>query len=535
MKIGFPSPQFDEAVAAICHGAVSEGQAKGLNELLLNDPRARDEYLLRVEVHSRLASDPDLFGAIETTANIAPFQDSRGGRNRFAWALAAAACFALLGFGLLRLWPTPPSERRPATSKAVAMLNATVNARWKSPAEMPQSGAPLEPGWLKLDSGLAEIVFYSGARVVIEGPAEFQITSANEAFLAAGTISAEAPMAARGFQIKTPRGTFREPDTSYGLMVDHEATELHVFKGNVKVRAEFAAAEQEVHEGFGWAIQGLAGSRSIAADRSLFASLFEMRRKSMAAEALRFDRWQAASKRLNENPSLLARFDLEGANALHWQLANACKHRSAMPDATIVGCQWVEGRWPNKRALEFQSMNDRVRMSVPGAFESLTFTAWIRVQGLDRKLNSLFMSDGFMPGTVHWLIRRDGALGMTVIGADPKNYRIIASPSAINLEQFGLWLHLAVVIDGSNKRVTHYLNGSPLCEERLDVEGPFHVGDAELGNWNGKGFPGDDPFMIRNFSGAMDEFCIFNRPLSASEVQRLYSEGRPESGSVASR
>src|SRR6059058_2486386 len=75
--------------------------------------------------------------------------------------------------------------------------------------------------------------------------------------------------------------------------------------------------------------------------------------------------------------------------------------------------QWVEGRWPDKHALEFRSVSDRVRLSVPGEFESLTLAAWVRVQGLDRQFNSLFMCDGFKAETLHWLIRKDGVLGLT--------------------------------------------------------------------------------------------------------------------------
>jgi hypothetical protein len=56
---------------------------------------------------------------------------------------------------------------------------------------------------------------------------------------------------------------------------------------------------------------------------------------------------------------------------------------------------------------------------------------------------------------------------------------------------------------------------------------------AELGNWNPKGFPEDDPFMIRNFSGAMDEFCLFSRALDTEEIRTLYSDGKPQSDTLA--
>ena len=61
MKLVFPSHEFDDAVAAVCHGSMSDEQARALNELLRSDAAARDEYILRVELHSRLASNPDLF------------------------------------------------------------------------------------------------------------------------------------------------------------------------------------------------------------------------------------------------------------------------------------------------------------------------------------------------------------------------------------------------------------------------------------------------------------------------------------------
>jgi hypothetical protein len=180
-------------------------------------------------------------------------------------------------------------------------------------------------------------------------------------------------------------------------------------------------------------------------------------------------------------------------------------------------------------------VNDRVRLSVPGEFEALTMSAWVRVQGLDRKLNSVFMSDGFEPGTVHWLIRNDGALGLTVIGHDTNQYQICASKPMVTLDQFGIWLHLAVVLDGRARSVVQYVNGLPVSEKALKINPPFRVGAAELGNWNANGFLKDDPFMIRNFSGAMDEFCLFSRALNAGEVRALYSLGKPQAEPVVSR
>ena len=91
-----------------------------------------------------------------------------------------------------------------------------------------------------------------------------------------------------------------------------------------------------------------------------------------------------------------------------------------------------------------------------------------------------------------------------------------------------MWLHLAVVLDGNTKRVSHYINGQVVSENSLKFRPPFRIGTAELGNWNGRGFPANDPFMIRNFSGAMDEFCLFSRALAPAEIHALFLSDKPE-------
>jgi hypothetical protein len=542
MKLGFPSHEFDEAVVAVCHGSVSDEQAQALNELLRSHPAARDEYILRVELHSRLASDPDLFavttpqaagaalpgGSREFSQNVVPLRPVLHGRKQvLGWAVAAAACLAIVAGAWWGSRGWRQDERKGVTSKAVAMLNGVVDSQWSSREDAPRLGAPLDPGWLRLKSGLAQVVFYSGARVVIEGPAEFQIISPSAASCRMGRLTAEVPPQARGFRITTPQMNVTDLGTVFGLDVKEGATELHVFKGEVEFLPASGTANHSLKEGSGVVAEGARPPRLITANATGFASLFDLQDRSVAAEASRYKKWRAASDQLNQDPSLLVHFEFQHAAPSDWRLRNASGESAAVPDGTIVGCQWVEGRWPTKPALEFRGVSDRVRLSVPGEYESLTLAAWVRVHGLDRQFNSLFMCDGFDAGTVHWLIRKDGVLGLTVIGSSPSDFQIVASPSVLALDQFGMWLHVTVVLDGSAKRVTHYVNGKRVSEKALRIQSPFRIGTAELGNWNAHGFPDNDPFMIRNFSGAMDEFCLFNRALPDAEIRALYLSEKP--------
>lgn len=176
--------------------------------------------------------------------------------------------------------------------------------------------------------------------------------------------------------------------------------------------------------------------RYVASSRAAFSPLFEFQERSLASEAFRFERWQFASARLNDDLSLLVSLDFETLGGTDWTPRNMAARNRSLASATVVGCQRGEGRWREKQALEFQSVNDRVRLAVPGEFEALTLSAWLCIKGMDRQFNSLFMADGFEPGTLHWL--------------------------------------------------------------------------------------------IRNLSGALDEFALFSRALSSAEVRELYDQGRPE-------
>lgn len=469
MKMLFPSSEFDDAVAAVCHGAASEEQMHALNGLLRNDARARDEYILRLELHSRLASDPDLFPSTAVIDAVAAEPESRlpqraqpatshgrrRGRRMF-WSLAFAANVALTATIAWRLWNQPAASGIVATSNAVAMLSETANARWAGSVVPPRWGAPLEPGWLKLEAGLAQVVFYSGARVIIEGPAELKLVSANHAICIRGKVTAEVPPQAKGFQIDTPQGKITDLGTAFGLDVNAGRTEVQVFKGEVTLKAAAARTDESLYEGSGAVMDASNAPRPIPANPRAFASLFDLQTKSAAADAQRLDQWRTSGERLNRDPSLLIRFDFsDAASSSRWRLPNLSGQSRVTGDATIVGCQWGEGRWPGKRAIEFQNVSDRVRLNVPGESDALTAAAWVRIQGLDRKLNSLFMCDGFAAGNVHWLIRNDGVLGVTVVGGG--TYQIAKSRPVLTVDRFGMWVHLAVVVDGRAGRVVHYV------------------------------------------------------------------------------
>ena len=182
-------------------------------------------------------------------------------------------------------------------------------------------------------------------------------------------------------------------------------------------------------------------------------------------------------------------------------------------------------RWPGKQGLEFRQVSDRVRFHVPGEFASLTLAAWVRVDALPNRFNSLFMADGWEEGGPHWHVSADGKLELGVQGPNRKGGAHYYSPAVLTPDRFGQWVHLAVAHDGENGLVTHYVDGRPVVREEVKLDIPIQIGDAEIGNWNLGPRPHTNP--VRFFTGCMDEFLLYTRALTDPEVGRLYARGRP--------
>src|SRR5205085_10037134 len=120
--------------------------------------------------------------------------------------------------------------------------------------------------------------------------------------------------------IRTPQMNVTDLGTAFGLDVKERRTELHVFKGSVEFQPTASTAKRNSKEGAGVVTESSRPSKLIMADPAAFASLFELQRKSSAAEMLRREQWRAASSRLDGDSSLLVHFDFEQSDHSDWRL-----------------------------------------------------------------------------------------------------------------------------------------------------------------------------------------------------------------------
>jgi hypothetical protein len=518
-----------------------------LSTTLLSVPQAREEFwelarwnaLIRqwgeAEWGRRDAENltlrplPAATEAPKKTSKLIPFPAPL--RKAGAVALAAAAAVALF-FGV----PSLLSWNQKVQPMSVAVLTHMADAVWVDGNPAKQRGESLAPGWLHLKSGAVQIEFSRGARVVLEGPAEFRLLTDNSAYLGSGKLRAQVPDPAHGFRVQTSKFAVVDYGTEFGCSLPLAGPpQVHVFNGLVGVQGA-QAEERKLRQN--QAVQIDADVvHDIPARRDQFLSDDELARRERASVEGRLAAWKAASQALSEHPAALVHLDFEGDHGWARSVPNRAWRAIPGSPASMVGCQFAEGRWPGKGAVEFTRPEDRLRLNLPGGFESMTLLAWVRVDSLPDRPQSLVMGDGMGTGDVQWYISRWGELGFGVhIGKanDPTGWRFFHSQPVFSSEDLGAWVCIASVYDSASDTVTHYMNGQPMGTEHLGVRALLQLETFEIGNWalrDGEQWragivPRSARDSARNLQGRIDEVAILAAPLSAEEIRQFYEIGR---------
>jgi hypothetical protein len=264
-----------------------------IESLILADPDAKRQYLAYLQLDSAaehlLASDalvpPVASGLSERTATIEGSPDRlvlfpmdelpmNAGQDSDAMSVPAVrtvglfdrrwlpllvgSAAALFVGVLFSIWGrSGGSFSGDSHTAAVATLVGTHDCRWLDSNMESQRGpgARLPLGKLRLAEGLAELVFDCGAQVILEGPAEFELTGAKSATAWQGRLVAKVPPGATGFTVSTPDAKIIDHGTEFALAVEEsQATEVHVIAGRVEVEpvvdvAPGAAVAKELRTG----------------------------------------------------------------------------------------------------------------------------------------------------------------------------------------------------------------------------------------------------------------------------------------------
>lgn len=533
------NPSHDDPTSVACDLAVEDSESGFLERVMryqdgtlrgveltsfeveLRENADKLKLFADVQMHSAMARDclrKAAFAIDIESGSVGEYQlkresslvsDATSARWGYFWRktlvpLAVAAFIGLIVSGIL-YWRRP----YPTTGdQGVALLAQNANIEWTDASNDHPPGSVLEPGWLRLKSGAALIEFYGGARVVLEGPAELQVVSPHEGYLKSGRISAHVPEVARGFKMRTDRFDVIDLGTEFGLAVGQDATgateaEVHVFDGLIELRSP-ASAVREVSTG-----NAVRGDRNsfveLPSDRTDFLREEELQLQAASAAQARFKKWQQARDEFVAQPTVV----------WHESMTSRTLER-----ASLIGCEWSTGRWPEKPAILFRRPADRIRLQLEEQFQQVTLLTWVRIDALSPGMTVLLAADPNRVGAMNWLVTDRGQLRLEIgrdLGRDKLDWEAVNSQSVLSHDRFGEWLFLATTFDGMTIR--HYLNGQG-CGSGASFRPPsLQLGIADLGN-------GHAPAM-RHMFGAIDEFTVVGRTMSQAEIQDYYQKGRP--------
>lgn len=576
----------NELIDRYCCGIITAEEFATLEAILESDADARVEFRRQMRVHSSLYEIADLVaGSNEEFGPLPPpvrrHSQSAINRSGKRWAAISTITVLAIIVGLSMFWsrqqrekgslaekqkpvitvpsssaekplvPTKleeqvldslkqpsyalPSNPNPS-GKPVAVLQSLANVVWGASSKAYRSGDSIEAGPIKIDAGVVEIVLLSGASVIIEGPATLDLKTSFKGVLHSGKVRVHVPPQARGFVIETSKAQYVDLGTEFAVEVKGNGDqELHVFDGEVEVRPNKEnSLARLIKSGAGLSVNTESLWEPIKSDPNRFTNSKLVSQMVAQSAADTYDRWKLSREFVRSHPALIVHYEFELDADRPQTLINLQDEKT---HGAIIGCRWTEGRWAGKKALEFKRPNDRVRLDVPGKYDSLTMTTWMRLDGFDRTFNSIMLTDEFEEGDVHWQIRSDGTIDLGVQPKDTKRLLFLTKQVMLHYNDLGRWFHLATVIDRPRNLVTHYLDGIPVYHEKLStgndtvrepVLEPFklRIGKAELGNWSpppNRNYKSD---QVRNLNGRIDEFSIYSTALTDAEIQTLFQLGK---------
>ena len=473
-----------------------------------------EEVRARIDLEFNESSD---FSEAKIVARIESEEVSKS--FHFGIGLKIAAGVALfLGLSLISLLKiTNPSP------EFLATITSVEGVLWSS--QELENGIPAGWGDIAIERGFIELEFPHKTRLLIEGPARFNIINPMLMELSQGKLVAQVPEDGHGFRVLCPDAEVIDLGTRFGVEVlQDQKTEVHVLQGKVKARATWEIEYQELTRDEALtaesSVQSLSNGNA-QPDRFLDELPDRSTKQPVQYVHWSFDEGSGSQVRAGyNNPS-----SGDSADGL---LRKSRDPQKSLPD----GPKWIDGVFGS--ALQFDGQGSFVQTDYSGISgnQARTLAFWVKADP-ESRAGYAILGWGRFPyeeGKV-WQAslnpqELDGPVGGLRLG--------IHGQTAIcdtDLRD-GQWHHCAIVPYPGT------LEDIPVPKQLM----LFYV-DGELQHANRHTFLGIDtssaenssPVVMgtsaglkhnRTFDGCLDEVYLIDKPLSQFEIRRLMHENR---------
>jgi hypothetical protein len=429
----------------------------------------------------------------------------------------------------------------------VGRITGMVDCQWEDASTEAVNGAYVPLGRkYALASGLMEITYDSGARVILQGPVTYEVESPVGGYLSVGKLTAklEKRSEVRGqrskpanqkseirnhqFSVRTPTATVTDLGTEFGVEVDKGGTtQTHVFRGSIELLSrsgdgQAATPSHVLREGESARIESNRVTKTHL-DTTQFVRTLQVSTASIHADTY-------ATLVLSMQPAAYYRMEpaaTKKSRDIVFDSASGGHHGALSFSDEYRGQPYGVGRVG--RSLQFRGQMTGDHAIVPDYPKTtngqLTVSAWVMAKGRSQwpmiaanwaegKINGHECTGQFHFG-LHW----DGEA--LAVGITQRNGQFVKLYDRGSQSfRLGMWQHVAFVADGANLRL--YRDGvevaSTPCAGILPNPTVACLGIGCKTNPLGTGVASAVPGY---WQGWIDELAIFNKAISAAEIRRL--------------
>ncbi|NRB76811.1 MAG: FecR domain-containing protein [Verrucomicrobiales bacterium] len=493
----------EKALSRYLSGECSEAEVAELLAWVAEDPGNADCF-------AQACLLDDMARELFEEGRIAATRPQRG-RGMILAGVAAAVAVLLLSLGLL-------TQERPIGSsyaavnlpgaEEVAVVSSVKEVDWVGETDL-APGSRLKPGSLHLASGEMELVFLCGATVHLEGPAEFQLLSRDHAVLTKGKAAAQVPEEAFGFTIKTPDAAVVDLGTEFALSVDDEGESLvHVYDGEVHV--SLLGEDGSTHSS-----SSIYGGNSLewSLDKQ-FLNASEKSPDSLPRVEKRDDRFLEVSEEYRD-------LVMESAPLVYWDFKGGKTNNLMGPHYEgVLGGDAL----PSNDALSFDGNGFIMSSeSIPDLNKEYTLSLWVKpskvqyatISAIGRvSSNGRHLKHHHLLELVHETHVMHKPISVRLLHRSNEGEEV-SEQNLFSDEAYlpSKWVHLVAVTKPGSLEL--YLNGALTrrMEKAYEQSEEDHL--LVLGRI---GHLRD----LRPFQGLLDEFALYNRALTAEEIQKQF-------------
>ena len=445
--------------------------------------------------------------------------------------------------------PVRPRVELPIEPAIANVTKASLHAKWRLGKQglHTSSNLALKAGRLALESGVLELSFNGGARIVLEAPAELELLSADRARIHRGKLVAHVPDEALGFTIFSGASAVVDLGTEFGIKASADgSSSIHVLDGEVALVTTTTPPENSSEE------MAPKTSRKLTVGLARHISADGRQVREIKCEQASFIRSipQSAYELavLQSRPLAFWRFN-ERADSPELASQGRIDLPGVVGRGVVLGEPSARRPEPGNFAALFSGIHGGINLGPSAELaltESFTIEAWVLIPRLGRspqRIVSTFCEtpkSGYAFGATSQIFaKRQDYPGVMLHFTFYGVYDLIAP---VPLEP-GTWTHVAVTI-GEEGLPTLYVDGLSVATELRDkgvgnffrpLSGAWPTGFRGVRSsspcYLGRNPPAADAvYPSEAWQGGIDELAIFNRPLTQEEIFEHYQAGLARSG-----